>query len=533
VADTPTIETLLRRLDALEAANRALLEENQQLRAKVVALDGQLRRMVSRIVAPRSEALIPDAGQQVIPELAATVGHLKAHAAEAGVVLPDDHVPAGAGAAPAGKTRRIGVRGRGRTTLPEHLEAVEERIELPESERVDHDGTPLVPVGVERSERLDWVQGRFVRQVVLRTRYGRRDTREPVRTAPIPPAIVARGLGGDRLVLHIAHQKYALGLPLHRQRQDWLRQGVDLSTATACSWMGHLSRRLDPLAGAIRQQILDQPILHLDDTPVRQLDRAHRRGTCHIARIWCYTAGDQVFFDFTDSRAGHWPGDLLRDYRGHIVADAYGGHDHLFQDRGGTATEVACWAHARRPFHERLDDAPAARPQLELIQALYRIDRVAGIVAEALHRDPVQIRTQLRRQEAPALLAAIRDRADRILASEPPESPVAKGAQYLCNHWDALTRFVEDGRLPLDNNAAERQQRPIAVGRKNWLFVASEDGGAWAATLFTIFQSCRLQRVEPIAYLTAIMPDLIAGDVDPLRLTPAAYARRHPASRTA
>ncbi|MBA2481872.1 MAG: transposase, partial [Planctomycetes bacterium] len=195
-----------------------------------------------------------------------------------------------------------------------------------------------------------------------------------------------------------------------------------------------------------------------------------------------------------------------------------------FVGSGGTATEVGCWAHARRPFHELLDRSPRAREHLELIQALYRIDHVAAIVADALHRDPVDERTRLRTAEAPALLAAIRVRTDAIIASEPEQSELAEGARYVRNHWAALTRFVNDGRLPLDNNAAERQQRPIAVGRKNWLFVASEDGGTWAADLLTIFQSCRLQSLDPIAYLTDIMSALIAQDVDPLSLTPAVYA---------
>ena len=408
-------------------------------------------------------------------------------------------------------------------TLPDHLKIVEERITVPPEERFDTDGTPLVPIGSERSWRLDWDPGHFIRQVTIRTRYGRMDTREPILSAPVPPAIVARGLGSDRLVLHIAHQKYGQGVPLFRQRNEWLRHGVDLSTQTACSWMGHLSRRLGPLTGAIRQQIMAQPVLHLDDTPIRRWSR-ERRGSCHIARIWCYTAADQVFFDFTDSRAGHWPVDLLRGYRGHIVADAYGGHDALFSGSGGTATEVGCWAHARRPFHELLGRSHRAREHLELIQALYRIDHVAAIVADALNHDPIDERTRLRTAEAPALLAALRSRTDAIIISEPEQSELAQGARYVRNHWEALTRFVHDGRLPLDNNAAERQQRPIAVGRKAWLFVASEDGGTWAADLFTVFQSCRLQHLDPIAYLTTIMPSLIAGDVDPIGLTPAVYA---------
>lgn len=486
-------------------------------------MEKQLRRLLRRVAFPTSETLIHDPGQQSIAEIVTAVDHLRAEGAIAGVqplvvaaTVPD---------APPGARKPNKPRGRGLTTLPDHLRLVEERISIATAERVDADGTPLVPVGCERSTRLDWVPGEFIRRVTIRTRYGRMDTREPVRTAPIPPAIVPRGLAADGLVLHIAHQKYGMGLPLYRQRGEWLRHGVDLSTQTACSWMGHLSRRLAPLIGAMRQQILSEPVLHLDDTPIKRWTR-ERKGSCQIARIWCYTAGGQVFFDFTDTRAGHWPWDLLRGYRGHIVADAYGGHDALFTGSGGTATEVGCWAHGRRPFHELLDRSPRAREQLELIQALYRIDTVAGIVAEALHRDPIAERTRLRASEAPPLLAAIRQRAEAIIASEPAQSEIAEGARYLCNHWQALTRFVADGRLPLDNNAAERQQRPIAVGRKNWLFVASEDGGTWAADLLSVFQSCRLQQLDPMAYLTDIMPRLIAGNVDPLRLTPAAYAVR-------
>jgi transposase len=356
-------------------------------------------------------------------------------------------------------------------------------------------------------------------------RYGRKDTRQPVVTAPIPPAIVARGLGGDRLVLHIAHQKYGLGLPLYRQRGEWLRHGVDLSTQTACSWMGHLSRRLAPVVGAIRQQVLAEPILHLDDTPLKRWT-GERRGSCQIARLWCYTAADQVFFDFTDTRAGHWPRDVLRGYRGHIVADAYGGHDALFAGSGGTATEVGCWAHVRRPFHELHRRSPIAREQLELIQALYRIDDIAAVVAETLGTDVDDERARLRAAGAPALLRAIRERVDAIITREPEQSELAEAARYVRNHWDALNRFVGNGRLPLDNNAAERQQRPVATGRKNWLFVASEDGGTWAADLLAVFQSCRLQHLDALDYLERIMPALIAGDVDPLALTPLAYASR-------
>jgi transposase len=526
------------------AAQRAEIVE---LRAKVVALDASLRRVLRRAFAPSAEG-IPEIGQTVIPEVLAHTTEvlrqeLKAVESTAGTTPTENSAPAasdtagvatpeavaigiaaaGAGLAvpPKAKARR----GRGLKTLPDHLEQVVETVTLPEAELRQPDGSLLVPVGHERAERLDWKPGQFIRVITHRVRYGERDTRAAVVTAPVPPSIVPKGLGGDRLVLHIAQSKYDLGLPLYRQRRDWLRQGVDLSTQTACSWMRHLGQRLEGVAGAIRQQILDQPILHLDDTPLKRWD-PERRGSCHLNRMWCYTAGDQVFFDFTDSRAGHWPADLLHGYRGTIVADAYGGHDRLFDLRaGGYATEAGCWAHARRPFHEHADQ-PEALDMLLLIQGLYRIDHIAVTVAKALGSDPAVERHRLRQTQAPPILAEIARRRDALLAGPVTQSPLAEGAGYLNNHWQALTHFLSDGRIPLDNNAAERQQRPIAIGRKNWLFVASEDGGTWASILLGIFQSCRLQQLDAMTYLTDIMPACIAGDVNPLELTPAAYAAR-------
>ncbi len=505
--------------------------ENEELRAKVVAMDAQLRRLVRRVISPRSETLIHHPGQAVIDEVAEAKRRLRL-AAETAAAAPAPaptpaSTPTPASAKQTTPRQPKAPRGRGLATLPDHLERVEERIEVPTHQRRDHDGTPLVPVGTERAERLDWVPGRFICRVTLRTRYGRMDTREPVLTAPVPPAIVPKGLGGDRLVLHIAHQKYGLGMPLYRQRTEWLRQGVALSTQTACSWMDHLSRRLAGVIGAVRQQILAQPVLHLDDTPIRWWKPGRR--PCQTARMWCYTAGDQVFFDFTDGRAGHWPRDLLGGYRGSIVADAYGGHDRLFTDSGGSATEVGCWAHARRPFRELVHRSEKALAMVQLVQGLYAIDDTAQAIADERGSDPVAERTALRRCEAPHILGAIAARADAIIASEPRQSGLADGARYIRTHWAALTRFAADGRLPLDNNAAERQQRPIAVGRKAWLFVASEDGGHWAAGLLGLFQTCRLQGIDPIAYLLDIMPAVIAGGVDPLSLTPASYAARHTA----
>jgi transposase len=438
-------EEALARVDELE---RLVAEISQKHEALGIAY----HRLLTRVVFPRTERFVHQPGQQSL------------EFAPEPVPAPEPITTVPPARETTAKQRQQ--RGRGRRTLPDHLDVVEKRIELPEAERRDSDGHELVPIGEERTEKLDFIPPRFRKLIVIRVRYGRRDSREPVRTAAMPPMIVDRGLPTDDLVLHVAHAKYAQGLPLYRQRQDWLRHGVDLSVPTACSWMEHLSTRLSPLVGAIRQQVLSAPFLHLDDTPLKQLDPG--RGRAKEARIWCYRGGGQVFYDFTDSRAGHWCRDLLHGYCGYIVCDAYAGHDRLFLHPQG-AREVGCWAHARRPFFELHERSPEALDVLLLIQRLYDIDQRAEGARDSVS-PTVDIRQVLRSREAPALLTAIRSRCDRLRRTATPRSELGQAAAYVLNHWDALCRFLEASFLPLDNNAAERALRPVAVGRKNWLF---------------------------------------------------------------
>lgn len=499
----PRPTTLSAALDRIDELEREAAVAREKFNALLIAHE----RMLRRIAFPHSERMVHDPNQGQLDFMAGLVAQ------------PPPPPPEPAPEEKASK-KPCRPRGRGLRTLPDHLEIIERRIELPESERRDDDGCELVPVGEERSEKLDYVPPRFRKLILIKIRYGRRDSRAPIRTAPSPQFIVERGLATDDLVLHIAYSKYAQALPLYRQRQDWLRLGVDLSVPTACSWMEHLSNLLEPLAGAIRQQVLGEPFLHLDDTPLKKLEPG--RGRAKEARIWCYRGGGQVFYDFTDSRAGHWCQDLLRGYSGYVVCDAYSGHDRLFLHPAG-ASEVGCWAHARRPFHELHLRSAEALDVLLLIQRLYDIDQRSVGAAAVGQLDPYDLRAQLRSAEAPMVLAGIRARCEALTVTATPRSELGQAATYVLNHWEALCRFLEAGFLPLDNNAAERALRPIAIGRKNWLFVASEDGGAWAATNLTVFQSCRQLGVEPMGYLKAIIPALHAGH-DPMGLTPRVFA---------
>ena len=501
---TPRPTNLTDALDRIDQLER----ENSDIREKFSALMVTHERLLRRIAFPRAETLLHHPDQRQLDFMAGLTP-------VAPVPLPPEPAPDQT------EKRKPRRRGRGLRTLPDHLEVTEQRIELPEAERHDTDGSALVQVGEERSEKLDFIPGRFRKLIIVRVRYGRRDSRQPIVTAPLPRSIVERGLPTDELVLHVAHAKYTQALPLYRQRQEWLRHGVDLSVPTACSWMEHLSTRLDPVAGAIRQQVLSEPFLHLDDTPLKKLEPG--RGRAKEARIWCYRGGGQVFYDFTDSRAGHWCQDLLRGYTGYVVCDAYSGHDRLFLHPAG-AREVGCWAHARRPFFELHDRSVEALDLLLLIQRLYDIDQRAEGAASA-SADAHTLRAQMRSIGAPSVLATIRSRCESLTVSATPRSELGQAAAYVLNHWDALCRFLEAGFLPLDNNAAERALRPIAIGRKNWMFVASEDGGAWAATNLTIFQSCRQLDLDPITYLKAILPALHRGQ-DPMGLTPRSYTAK-------
>lgn len=504
IVPTPRPTTLAAALERIDDLER----ENAEVREKLSALMIAHERLLRRWVFPRSETLLHHPDQRQLDFMA----DLQPPAPAPEPDPPSDE------RIEKKKSRR---RGRGLRTLPDHLEVTEQRIELTEAERRDTDGSELVPVGEERSEKLDYIPPRFRKLILIRVRYGRRDSRDPVKTAALPRFIVERGLATDALVLHIAHAKYAQALPLYRQRQEWLRHGIDLSVPTACSWMEHLSNRLAPLAGAIRQQVLAEPFLHLDDTPLKKLEPG--RGRAREARMWCYRGGGQVFYDFTDTRAGHWCQDLLHGYRGYVVCDAYSGHDRLFLHPAG-AHEVGCWAHARRPFFELHERSVEALDVLLLIQRLYDIDQRADGAA-SVNPEAHTLRSRMRSAEAPRVLAQIRARCEALTVSATPRSELGQAATYVLNHWDALCRFLEAGFLPLDNNAAERALRPVAIGRKNWLFVASEDGGAWAATNLTIFQSCRQLDLDPLAYLTAILPALHAGR-DPLHLTPGAYSAK-------
>jgi len=291
--------------------------------------------------------------------------------------------------------------------------------------------------------------------------------------------------------------KYGDHLPLHRQEGILKRHGVEIPKATLCDWVRDVADEVMPLYDAMKQGVLAQDIIQSDDTPV-QVQENYRSGGSKRCFLWEYRGLDGlVVFDFTSTRSRAGPSSFLAGWKGKLQADAYAGYHEIYAT--GDVVEVGCWAHARRYFVEALNtEEKLAVPFLADIRRLYAVE------AEAKDMKPGE-RQALRAQKSVPLLTEIGYLLEAGQEQTLPQSDVGKAIRYARSNWAALNRYVEDGRLEIDNNACERQMRAVAVGRKNWLFAGSKDGGRRAAVLYSVLQSAKAAGVEPFAYLRDVL----------------------------
>ncbi|NLG02080.1 MAG: IS66 family transposase [Lentisphaerae bacterium] len=426
----------------------------------------------------------------------------------------------------AAHTRKAAPHGRGE--LPATLERVVEVVDVPESEKTLPDGTPRPLIGCEDAERVAYEPPKIYVKVTRRLKYGSPAGAEEngVVTAPVPDALVPRCLADESLVAHLAVSKYSDHQPLNRMEGVLKRSGVTLARQTTCGWLVEHGLAVQPLADEIARRIFEGRLAHHDDTPVdmQDYDSGKPRGErMRETRLWVTTAppreGPWTVFDFTVSRAADGPRDFLKDFHGWLVCDAYGGYRALASaEEGPPALRLAgCWAHARRHF---LDAHKTSHPAqgaefLHLIRLLYEVERAHADTAPpdgataaeraALLRADDARRLTLRAERALPVLAKIREKIDGLLPSVPPSSKLGKALAYADNIWDRLTAYAFDGRLPIDNNAAERMIRPVALGRCNWLFFGSERGGRAAANWMSVIGTCKRAGVEPFAYLSDVL----------------------------
>jgi transposase len=331
---------------------------------------------------------------------------------------------------------------------------------------------------------------------------------EQVVEAAAPARPIDHGLPGPGLLAHVLVSKFGDHLPLYRQSEIYAREGIDLSRSTLAGWVGAASELLAPLVDQIRRHVLAGSKIHADDTPVPVL--APGNGKTKTARLWTYVRDDRpagnttapaVWFAYSQDRKGEHPRQHLHGFRGALQADAYAGFHHLYGD--GAIYEVACWAHSRRKFHDIhvAHASPTTTEALTRIGALYRIE-------EEVRGKPAEVRRAERQARSRPLLEQLRHWMEGTLRSLSTKSETAGAIRYALSHWRALTRYVDDGRLEIDNSAAERSLRAVVMGRKNYLFMGSDSGGQRAAALYSLIGTAKLNGVDPALYLRTVLAQI-------------------------
>ena len=381
-------------------------------------------------------------------------------------------------------------------------------------------------MGYDESEQLEYTPARFQVRRIRREKRACRTCRDTVVRAPAPPRVVERGVLGAGLVAQVLVSKYLEHTPLYRQREIYKRSRVGLPRSTLGDAVAAACHHLLPVTRRIRERMLSHDIVSTDDTGLRVLDPQHAKGVKR-GFLWPYVAGHRwAYFAYTPSRSGTGPKLELGDYAGYVQVDGYPGYDELFRGEGCPRIEVGCWMHARRYFVQAVDAGDLrALPAVAQIRALYGVEREAkeaGLGPEG--------RRGLREERARPLLDELGEWLEEMAPRAAPKSPLGKAVGYTRNRWVALRRYLEDGRLEIDNGEVERLIRLVALGRKNFLFAGSDAGAERAAVAYTVLATCALHELEPWAYVKDVL-EKIAGDW-PQReldgLLPDRWAEEHP-----
>lgn len=492
-------------------APSTLLQENATLRAQVDVLTAQLERVLreKRLIeenfarhlrqrfGPKAERIDPNQLLIAFDDLievaeAETEQPALEHAREAA----DDEE----GTKPSKQEKRAAKGAHGRKPLPK---------ELPR-ERVVHepDAAELccatckqakTKIGEATSEVLDYVPANFKVTLHVRPKYACKHCEGGVVIANLPPQPIEKGRPGSGLLAFVLTAKYCDHLPLYRLENIFARNGIEISRSTSCEWLARSAELLAPIFAELKRSVLASRVIHGDDTPVLCLEN-HQGGGRRQGYLWVYAGDrDEVVYDFTLTRGRDGPNRFLKDWKGKLQVDGHASWEELFET--GDVVEAGCWAHARRYFFDAVaSDTARATRMLALIQRLYGVEKRAKEARLA----PDAVAT-LRRAESKPVLAEIGRLLDEYRPNALPKSLLGKAVTYATNQWQALQAYVDDGELDIDNNKAERGMRDVAVGRKNWLFTGSPKGGERVACFYSLINTCKLQGVEPFAYLRDVL----------------------------
>jgi transposase len=538
--------------DDVPTLKRMILELLTLLRDRDHRLSGvehRLDQLLRRLYGPKGEKFRPD--QPGLFDL------LQEATAESAEPAPQPAAP------PSTETvdARSGKKGHGRRELPRDLRRERLEHDVPEAEKICSCCQTLrVRIGEEVSEQLDYRPARLFVWEHVRLKYAcpncARAAAKPMAILPASAAVpvvpdsaesptlpvaectvaactpvaigspvvvvaakpaqpIDKGLPGPGLLAFIITSKYFDHLPLHRQEAILARLGVDIPRSTLCGWMAASADLLRPLYEAMLSDTLLSRVVQTDETRLPVLDKNSDK--TKAGRLWAFV-GDRehphTIYHYTATKARDGPAGILQDYKGFLQADAANVFDGIYVP--GDIVEVGCWAHARRYFHEaRNSDAVRSAEALARIGFFYDVEREAKRVVEERRLDGEQAdawRLRMRQERTLPKLREFGDWLDAQRIQVLPKSPIAQAINYAQNHWQALLRFVEQGFLNIDNNASERAMRPAALGRKNYLFAGSDNGGRTAAVLYTMTQTCRRHGIDPFAYLRDVLTYLPLGE---------------------
>jgi transposase len=509
------VERIKRESDAAIAEREAQIEQikreaAEQLEAQRQRHKAELDAVLRRFYGPHSERFDPTQlllfGLKVVEEAPAN----------------DKAVQAESGQKP--HTPRINHHKHGRRELPAHLPRVEIPHDLTdEQKKCPCCGEARVCIGAEISEQLEFIAASFEVLKHVRNKYACKTCGEGCEHCDGSPQIeiavkeaqpIEKGLPGPGLLAHVIVSKLGDHLPLYRLEKIFHRVDVDISRSTMCAWMMNCGGLVKPLVDLMIKRVKLSKVIHTDDTSVPVQDETIK-GKCKTGRIWDYIGDEDnryIVFDYTPDRTRAGPHTFLADYKGYLQADAYGGYDGVYTR--GNVTEVACWAHARRKFFDAKEtDGRRAAQMLRFVQRLYAVERRIKIrIERRLEQNPGlsaderhEIIRAARQARSAPILAKIKAWLDAEQKLVLPRSPMATAIGYMINQWAALCVYVTAGFLNIDNNAAERALKRIAIGRKNWLFAGNDAAARSHARLYTLLASAERHGLNPQEYLTSVL----------------------------
>ena len=402
--------------------------------------------------------------------------------------------------------RRKPKKGHGRKPIPDDLHREKHIIDVPESEKVcSCCNTPKKHIGDEITEELEYKPAVFFANQYIRPKYAcPKCPDNGIATAEMPPRPIDKGLAGPGLLAYILVSKYVDHLPLYRLEQMFKRYNIHINRSTMVGWIGQMCSHLDTIYREMHRQLLAESFLiQADETTLKILDKT-TKDKCELGYLWPYVGdGKLAVFEFRESRAQAGPTKFLSDFKErYLLSDGYAGYNEVIREK--KLKHLMCWAHARRNFFEAKDlDPPFIEQVLKLIQELYKVERDPD---DRKLKPPE--RYALRLEKSKPILCQIKTLLENPGKVILPKSNVAGAIAYTLNHWEQLSRFLEDGRLPLDNNLVESSIRPIAIGRKNWLFAGSLEGAKWMAIIYSLTATCKLNGINPYEYFFDILPKL-------------------------